>query len=195
MSIQKLVCTWTYGAGSPGYSVFYATGQAGAQMLFSPFWQAVAPYLPPSVSINTPNTGDVIDETTGKKTGTWGTGVVTNTVGTAVAAYAAPCGGRINWSTNAFVNGHKVAGKTYLVPLGSANYSTTGTISSACSNSINAAAVSLYQNSGGALVIWHRPVYDLSTKPPTLKTPGSVHPIVGAATPTKVSVLTSRRDS
>jgi hypothetical protein len=195
VSIQRLQCTWTGFTGAPGYSNFYATGTAGAQLLFAPFWQAIAPYLPPVVSINVPNTGDTIDEATGKKIGTWANGVATATPGTATALYAPASGARINWGTGAFVNGRRVAGRTYLVPCSNSVYGADGLLGQTMVNAVNAAATSLFQNSGGALVIWTRPVYDHTGADPVLKTPGSVHPIISSTTPRKPTVLRSRRDT
>lgn len=194
-NIEKLVCTWNYGTGAPGYTTFFVSAAQAAS--FQPrlvtFWTAVAPYLATAFSVVVPPNGEVIDETTGKMVNVWSGPTQVTVTGTAAAAWASTSGALVRWDTGRFANGRKVRGRTFIVPIVSSAYS-SGTISTTVANAINAAATTLWNAAPGVMVVWTRPKYDHSTNPPTLKTPGISYPVNSATTPTKVTYLSSRRD-
>ena len=196
MTINRITCTWSGFTGAPGYSQFYWVGSAGIQNLFTPFWQACAPYIPSVVTVTVPNTGDVLDQQTGKKLDIWTSGIANTTSGTATVGvgFSMASGAHVNWFSSVYVKGQRLRGKTYLVPLATTAYASNGVLTTACANAINAAATSLFQGSGGGLCVWHRPIYN-PTDPTDLVEQGSIGPITSTTTPTKVSVLRSRRDN
>lgn len=193
MALERLVCTWSTTAGVFGYSNFYGTAGGGAQSTFNAFWTGIKPYIPVGISVNVPNTGDTFDESTGKKTGVWGSGSTSKIDGTAAGQFSAPSGGVIRWNTNNFLNGHNVRGRTFLVPLGVICYGTNGSLLAGTVSAIQAAAQSLITTNGNVLKVWHRPRYSTAS-PPVLLEPGQAFSMVTATVPVKAAVLKSRRD-
>lgn len=193
MTIQKIVCTWSGFTGSPGYTTLYWS--AAQASLMQPgvvtFFDGIKQFLPTAFSVVIPNNGTELDEATGKTTNIWSSGTTTTIVGTATGAWAAPSGGLVRWETGRFLRGKRVRGRTFIVPLGSGFYS-SGTLTTTCANGINTAADGL--RGKGALQVWSRPIMDHTVNPPVVKTPGQAFPVTSNACPTKVVILTARRD-
>jgi hypothetical protein len=197
MTIAKHVCTWTGFTGQPGYSVFYQNNSVGNPNPLQTFWAAIALYFPPVVTITTPATGELIDETTGKMTGVWGAGVQSAVVGTGLTSYVPNAGAQIKWGTGNFRNGRRVWGRTFLVPFAASQFGTGGVIASTATAAIQTAASTLITSFAGSMVIWTRPVYKpgaLPDDPPVLVRAGALNPVVSATVPSKPATLSARRD-
>lgn len=184
MAIDKGVWEWSGFKGAPGYSIFYATPDAGVSGLIKSFFDTVADMLPGAVTIQNPSDGDRIDETTGLLTGVWTGGIGGTTVATGSGSYAGPAGAAITWGTNGIVAGKRVRGRTFLVPLHSTAYMTDGTLLDAVRTNIQTAADTLVTAAAGDLLVWSRPRVGLA---------GSAHPVVSARVTDQVAVLRSRR--
>lgn len=195
MTLSKAVISWTGIVGQPGYTIFYASGNANVQAQLAPFFDAMKLYFPASVRIAIPNTGDIIEEADGRKTGTWGSGSTSVISGTGIGTYSPASGALIKWGTSAFQRGRRVVGRTFLVPLTTSAYDANGQVAATATAAIQAAATSFITTSGGVLSVWHRPLMDYSVKPPVQKLPGAAVPIITATVPVKVAVLRSRRDT
>jgi hypothetical protein len=194
-NIEKCVLTWTGFTGAPGYTVLYfkAGSANSSQSALKTFIVTVAQYIPSAITISFPAGGDVIDEATGKAVNTWSTTQQSAAVGTAATTWVSMAGAQTRWETGAFANGHRVRGRTFWVPLAIGNF-TQGLVTAACANGINSAATSYLGGISFAQLVWHRPVYDHSVKPPVLTRPGLGYPVASAVTPTKAVYLSERRD-
>lgn len=197
MPINKYVVTWTGIVGAPGYSVHYTMSTTANPNPLQTFYNALITYLPLNATVTIPNSGETLDETTGKMVNVWSAGTQTSSVGTGDSIYVPAEGALVRWGTNSFKNGRRVLGHTFIVPLSRAAYATGGLVAAATCNAIQAASNTCRSSYGVDMVVWNRPVYKkapVEGDPPTLVRPGSVSPITFTACPTKVAVLTSRRD-
>lgn len=109
--------------------------------------------------------------------------------GMSTAGYSSASGACINWYTNEVKNGRRVRGRTFLVPLGSDQYDTTGTLTTSFLTGMNAAAALLSDDTDAArLVVWHRnPVGQIIPE-------GGAYAVSAWTLADKVAMLTSRRD-
>ena len=145
---------------------------------------------------------DVLDDATGEVINSY-TPTASNGAGTSsVSGYAPIASGvLVRWLTGAFVGGHRVVGKTYLVPTGNNTMEANGTLSSGALTEYNAWGAAML-NAGASdclLHIWSRPRKARAAGPgnkPTAQTArtGSSYPVTAAITNDKMCVLTSRRD-
>jgi len=194
VSIDRIRITSTGFSGATGYTNLYfnaatATDLNAVRALF----EAIKAYVPTGVRYVFPGSGDTIDETDGHLLGGWSALAPADVVGTSAGSYSAPAGFVMEWRIAGVVDGHRPIGKTFIVPSGAAALATAGGVSSVATTAVNAAIVTFLASSTG-FTLWHRPVYDRSTKPPTLKRPGGSFPIVSGTCPQKTMVLRSRRD-
>jgi len=193
--MQKRVCTWAGFTGAPGYTTFYFKGdtlQSEAQL--TNLFAAVAGNLPPSITITIPNTGELVDPSTGEVTGTWTVGTQAVVTGTGTTALVPTSGPQVRWTTGQFRRGHQVRGRTYFIPINAAAFATNGVIAATLVSGIQTAANNLINGSSGMFGVWHRPLKDYSVKPPILKDPGEWIPVTTATALAKPASLTSRRD-
>lgn len=138
-----------------------------------------------NLTITVPSGGDVIDETNGELIDVWnepgGGGTI---VGTSATNQAAGVGACITWLTNGIVNGRRVRGRTFMVPLYSNLYEADGTLSSGAVTLLQAFGASFLT---GGLGVWHRPTTTGSTD-------GSFHDVINYRLGDRVAFLSSRRD-
>lgn len=182
----------TGGVGGTGYMNWYFEAATTAQiLLMHDLIDAIKVYLPLGFHYTFPTNGDRIDETTGKLVSGWTATSVPEVIGT--GSYTQPTTGfHIQWRGQTVINGHRPIGKALFVPAASGAFS-SGAISASAIPVIQAAADNFITNVA-SFRIWHRPVYDLATDPPTLKRPGAIYiPTVAKVTSLPV-VLRSRRD-
>jgi hypothetical protein len=92
-------------------------------------------------------------------------------------------GARVRWATNGIRNGRHVVGTTFLVPLASSAYTTTGFLATANSSALDAAAEAL---------IVAAPLYIVS-RPSAAVPAGASNIVIGSTVPLEVSWLRSRR--
>lgn len=200
---------WSGGVGLPGYTNFYwssvgdngATVPADALTNTVAFWEAIKGVLPPNIRIDVDNNVDVLDAVTGELTGiitrTEG-GNITPAANSALEGYSAPSGACITWATAGFVAGHRVRGRTFLVPLSKAVFDSQGSIQTGNLDTIRSAALGLYTlgvTGTAVMEIWHRPrkAKPLAV-PPVVAAPGAEFAVTGHSVADKAAVLTSRRD-
>ena len=182
--INRIRCAWA-GVPGGGLSTFYLQGTPTSLAPLKTFFSAIAALVPSVVTVDIPNSGDVIESTTGALTGGW-----TATGGGAQAMsgtgnYSALSGAYIRWQTPTVVNGRRLVGRTFIVPLTAGQYDSNGTL--------GAGAVTTLQNAADALVlafpgmgVWHRPGDDPGS--------GIIAGWSSAKVPDRVTVLRSRRD-
>jgi len=189
MKLHRLVCTWQ-GGGVQGNAVTVlhfdgtevgAPPVAAVKSAFDNFKGA----LPLGVTVTIPSTGDSIDDATGTLEGVWsgsGGGAITGT-GTAVSA--AGVGACITWLTGGIVNGRKLRGRTFLVPLHNSTYDSDGTLAAGTVTAVNAFAAALLAS--GGFGIWHRPTTVGGSD-------GTSSSVLAYRVRDKVAYLSSRRD-
>lgn len=191
--IAKVQAQWNGFQGAPGYTNWYALsdGDAAAAanalaVRMRAFFDAIKANVPSGATIKVQRTYQVIDGTNGTITAE-NSLVADPTVvtGTAVASYAGPAGCAVTWETGSFnAAGHRVRGRTYLVPLAGA-FDPDGSLSNVFLGTVQAAATAALGGTG-ALSVWSR------------NAPGASDGIVRTATAAtirdKASILRSRRD-
>lgn len=197
MTIAQISAKWDGLTGLPGYTFVYVRSTASSPNPLQAFFEAIKSYLPLPLTVQVPNSGRLIDETNGKMTGVWGAGTTTTTSASGVNTYPPQAGAQVKWDTNDFVNGRRVRGRTYIVPLTTSAFSSGGLIGSTVANAINAAATTMISSYTGNLVIWSRPLFELDADGnPTevLKRAGSIHTVSTSTCPLKSVTLNRRRD-
>jgi hypothetical protein len=90
----------------------------------------------------------------------------------------------VRWQTSGIVNGRRVKGRTFLVPLINTTYG-SGVIGAGTVSAIQSAADTFVASAGADMRIWHRP---------TAGAGGIAYPITAAVVPNLATVLRSRRD-
>lgn len=186
--MDRLLVNWS-GAGVNGLAVnvlhFNQAENVANPLAVSTAYTKIRTCMPVGTSTTINNNGDTIEATTGELTTVWaGTGGGTNP-GTATFNPAAGVGACVTWITGVIIAGHRVTGRTFLVPLSVDSYDTSGTLTEACKTAIGEFATELLTHT--SLAVWHRP-----TSPGA--SDGAVASCVGYRLRDKVAILTSRRD-
>lgn len=148
-------------------------------------YQGLASLLPSGVTISFPTAGDTIDDTTGELVGSWSAAAVADVVGTGQATAAAGAGACVGWQTGGIVNGRRLRGRTFIVPVTSFAYDGGGHFGAATITQLDNFAAAL--QAAGPLAIWHRP-----TK--LAPASGNSYGVVSHKVRNKVAMLRSRRD-
>jgi len=149
------------------------------------FWGYVQAFMPSLVTITQPTGGDYIDPITGTLMGAWSVAASTLRVGSDTGGYPAATGASIAWDTGTIINGHRLKGRSYLVPLANFAYDLNGTLKPAVRAEIQAGADDLVADAAANFVIWNRP------KPGVA---GGYSAVTSGFVPDSVAVLRSRRD-
>lgn len=178
--------TWTGGAVvGDGVSTFYfGATAAGIHAGLAAFFDAIKNQFPSTITWGIPGSGDVIDDATGALTGTWTDGADSTVVATgAPSFYVQGAGARVKWLTSGIVAGRRVVGSTFLCPILGEKFSGAGALDDAMRTQFQTAADGLLGIST-ALLVYSRPAPGRA---------GSMHTVVAAQVPDKVSWLRSRR--
>lgn len=141
--------------------------------------------LPTGVTITVPDNGEFIDELTGELTGVWtevGTGGTVTGVAGQASAFAG-VGACVSWLTGGIVGGHRVRGRTFLVPLSVNASDDDGTLNEAIRVLIEDFADDMLTADVG---VWSRP----KAGGPA----GSFWPATSSRLRDKAAFLSSRRD-
>lgn len=186
-TMNRVSVTWQSWPGAPGITQLYLTGgidQAAVDAIRA-YFNALVTLLPSGLVIQVPSSGDTLDDASGNINGAWSVAVTpTNVVGTGSGAYAGNAGAVTHWLTGDVVNGRRVRGRTFLVPLVSTAYDTAGSISTAALSTLQTAANGLVTAIDPNFAVWHRP---------TQFAAGSSHSIISARVPDLAVSLRSRR--
>ena len=193
--MDKIVARWDGWGGAPGFSNFYFSGTGDEAHLndhadaVHDFFTGVVGELPNAVTITFQPTIQRITEADGTVIDEVAIGTVPSPVtGLGGANFSAPSGACITWLTADSVNGRRVKGRTFLVPLATAAYGPDGTLNDTILAEIRTAANALVArntaDANGKLVVWHRPVNGAG---------GSSHTVIAASVKDRAAMLTSRR--
>lgn len=195
-TMQKMTATWTGFTGAPGTTTIYFQGASivGPGVLKT-FFDAWAPFIPNTVSVQVNATGELVEPTTGQVTGTWSVAPVAAVVGSAVGGVLVVTQGvQMRLETGSFRRGKHIRGRFFCIPSSSAVLASNGTVASNAISALTAAGNSLVTGSNAQLGVFHRPLKDYSVKPPVIKEQGEFIPASTCTPLSKVAVLRSRRD-
>lgn len=167
-----------------GVATHYAAAGADHQEDFSTFWQGVASIMSGYVQITVPTIGDTLEVETGLLQSVWTGGTAWTGLGGGSGGYPGGVGAVITWVTATIINGHRVRGRTFIVPLAANSYDGDGTLTAAVRTNLQLKADQLIAACGEDYVIYHRPRGGGD---------GVACPVVEARVPDRVSSLKSRR--
>lgn len=196
MPIYRVVTAWDNFPGAPGYTnLFFAQSLAPTQAEIDAttakvraFWNALITLIPNGVTLTTRSDVDEFDIPSGELTRSLTAASVAVVTATGTGGYSAAAGACLNWATGEIVNGHRLRGRTFVVPLAVTNGFDFGTLMSTAMTTLNSAATTLRTAASGIpMAIWHRPT-----------APGADDGVSGLVTGhslnDKTAVLRSRRD-
>lgn len=185
-NIAKVQVEWAGIAGMPGFTTFYCdAGDTIPRDELEDFFFAFRGAVPTGLSWTIPSSGDIFADNSGTLVGSWSQGSPVVVSSNAVdVEWAGGTGAVINWATGGIAAGRRVRGRTFMVPINTANYDNGHLTSSFRSGAVTAAAA-LVSAAGDRLRVWHRPVGGSG---------GSSHAITAASVPDLAAVLRSRRD-
>jgi predicted aconitase with swiveling domain len=175
------------------YGLDFATMPANLIAL----WTAFAADMPNVVNIKVKQTGDEIEDTTGTLIGAWDNATPEVTIGGSGGdPYAAPIGGMVTWTTGSILDGRRVKGRSFVVPMSADAYVASGEINDVHLTVMQDAANAFVASEDTSLVIWHRPrAARPGPVPPARAARLGGHALVtGSSVEGKVAVLKSRRD-
>jgi hypothetical protein len=199
--IIRVTVNWTGFTGGPGYTNLYFERPAGdswdqdavnqAVEMVNTFLGAWPVYQPNGVTMAIDPTVTEIDENLGDIHAFWSVTPPAAHTGVSGGSYAAGSGACVNWGTADVRDGRRVRGRTFMVPLGPAGFSSDGTLDTTALNTFRSAAETL-ANSGSfaRLVVWARPTVVLGEPLPD----GGAYDVTGASISDKAAQLRSRRD-
>jgi hypothetical protein len=181
---------WSGTTGGPGVTVFNARrglGSPGFPQQFAdavrPFFSALTGRVPNEVSWSFP--GEVLeyDTVTGKLIEVYPVTAPANVVATSTGGYSHASGGRVDWHTQAIVNGKRLRGRSFIVPMAGSEFGPDGVLTAGARSALTNAANGLITAMAGpgGLVVWSR-------------THGIVADVESASVVAKGSVLRTRRD-
>lgn len=185
VDISRVRVGWIGGPGGNAVSTFYCLDPATFLGPLGTFFNALFDYVPLDYTYDIPVVGDVIDVLTGNLTGTWAHGEGGGRAGDITTGYAAPVGALAHWHTGQVVNGHRLNGRTFLVPLGSAVFDDTGDLTTVALNALQNMAAALVTAGDANFVVWSRPRGSVDGGYATVET---------SSVPDKAIILRSRRD-
>jgi|SRR5205085_5044097 len=193
VNMKHVVTNWSGGKIGTGYSNHYftadiATAQQMADSVRAFFQSSYSSgaFLPGGISISVSSVVDTIDPTNGHLISSESTVPPTVITGSDVTRYAALAGGCVTWKTADFSpKGHRIRGRTFLVPCGGGALQSDGTLDTTFLGFINSAATALVA-ALPELLVWRRPTGKGATD-------GSSHPVTSGVCQDKASYLTSRR--
>lgn len=186
-NIARIRVTLSGLQGLPGVSTFYALDPVTAVPALRTFWAAVALKMPIAIRIQVEATGDLIDESTGKAVGSWSTTGVAVVSGGVSGAYAAPVGYAINWLTGVFIEGRKVRGRSFLVPIIGSSFESDGTPVFAHADGMRAAGDTMIGTVPANFLVYHRETAEGAAD-------GTGVAMTSSVVNDKAAVLRSRRD-
>lgn len=195
-NIARVRCVWSGFPGGPGVSTHYLDPgfAAGSLGVIRTFYNGLISYLPNTISIQVPGSGDILDDANGELVSQWTDTTPAVCVGTSASGYAAPAGMIVQWKTATIVDGNRLVGKTYIVPMANV-FEPGGTPTSAVVTSVGTLALSMVTGLAGDLLVWHRPIKaNPEADPPVVGRLGSSAPVTTVSVPDRAAVLRSRRD-
>lgn len=198
-NVQRLKLTWTGWTGAPGKTTMHFSDAVAAQSVlditmnfFVDILSASATLrdrLPVNVAISADSVVDLVDVATGDITGQVGVTPGTNIVGSGIGNWSGVSGACLTWLSGAFVNGHRIVGRNFLVPLAGICYASDGTLDNAFRTEL-ATQGAAYITNVASLVVLRRAKPAANGKPAVV---GESHPVMAVRVTDQASFLSTRR--
>lgn len=188
--------TFTGFPGGPGVATMYFLDNATFVDSLFTFWGDLVGSMPTDVHVQVENVGDVINDVNGELIGSWSQDPVDELVGTSASSYAAPAGAAVSWICDAVLDGHRVVGRTFIVPIAGPNYFTDGSLLDDFVDLVEGSATDLIAAQSESFVVWHRPFPGRAatdTKPAKPAHDGDNALVTSANCADRVAILRSRR--
>lgn len=188
MDMNRVLVSWS-GSGVVGSAVnvlsFAAEGGDPDVGAIGLAYAELQPILPVGVAISVAGSGDTYDDATGTLVGSWTAAGAGSFNGEAAFNPAAGVGACVTWNTGLIVNGRRLRGRTFLVPLATSAYDADGTLTASALTALQSFATALLMT--GPMGVWHRPTTPGGSD-------GAASGVVSYRLRDKVAILTSRRD-
>jgi hypothetical protein len=188
----RILTVWTGGPGGPGLTVMnvrYTVGAITASLAaVRAFWQSFLTDFPSAYSCQVQGSADIHESDTGVLSGVISGTIPAGTSFSGAGNYAAGVGSQVKWITSGIHAGHRVQGRTFLVPLVSTRYDTDGTLVSSHLSTVNAAATTLISSlasAGTPLTIVSKPTDEAPA--------GDISDVTSGVTVDRVATLRTRR--
>ena len=191
--LARVNASWQNWPGAPGTTtMFFDPGSMQTMVdAMRAFFQALVTLLPTGLKITVPAAGDVINDTTGNLVGAWTAATPpADVTGTSAAAYPGPAGAMVHWLTGGFLDGRRVRGRTFIVPITASFFDTNGTLGASTVTTIQNAANTFLTTVGTQFHIWHRPFAGDATHPAHI---GGSATVTSARVPDLTVTLRTRR--
>ncbi len=196
-TIARIRTVLTGFPGGPGVATMYSINTATFPASLRAFWVACANAMAQGVQIQVEGSGDLIEDTTGVITGAW-SGATPAVVGSPSAgAYSAPSGAVVDWLSPTILDGRRVRGRTFIVPLTNAAYQSDGSLAAGTVTGLKDAGDALVIAEAGGFCVWHRPRKARAangTIPAVTARAGGHALVTTCRVPDLSAVLRSRRD-
>ncbi|MBA0085016.1 MAG: hypothetical protein HRJ53_08470, partial [Acidobacteria bacterium Pan2503] len=185
-TVGRLRVEWHGLPGGTGLSTFYVDAIGSATLMMTSvaaFFTAIKGIVPPAVQWVFPSQLDSIDDATGKLLSSQPVTPNAAISGLGGSNYAATTGILVKWATGGVVDGHRVVGKTFIVPIESTDMTSNGGPSSSSLTTVSNAANNYITAMGTHAVVWSRPFAGrpaVGSLPPIPARAGSQWPIQAA---------------
>lgn len=162
--VAEYVVRWTGGRIGAGATVFHMNGTSSptaataAADAVQAWVTAIRPLIPLTVTMR-PDSEMKILAATGELQDIIPISGRVSTTGTQSGVYASGIGGMIRWSTSAVVAGRRLQGRSFLVPMGSAQFGADGNVTNGAQTTGNTAAANLISALAAAglpLCVWSK---------------------------------------
>lgn len=193
MDMLRITARWSGFPGAPGYSNFFFAGGGGligdqnqvAQRVSDAF-KGMIVHLAAGTSISIEPEAAVVDSDTGQVTDFRNIDTIAPVVASGSGSYAGPAGAVVNWRTSDLRNGRRIRGRTFMVPLASSSFDSTGSLSVSVLQGLNTFATAIRgADLDSEFGVWSRP---------TNGSGGVFASVTSHNVPDMVAVLRSRRD-
>lgn len=175
----------TSGVGGTGVTTFYcAEADLGGLTGLATFLTGWAAGMPTVVNWQIPSTGDLINDANGQITGSWSSGSGASVTGTGSTSYAGGTGAMVRWNTGEIIDGRRLIGRTFFVPMSSATYDSGGDMVDATRTSLQTVTNTFV--AATSFLIWSRPTSVAAAD-------GESHLVTSGEVLAKVVSLRSRR--
>jgi len=201
--MYRMRLLWTGFPGAPGFTnLFFAsvpgdlqTDADGSAPFVRGLTSSWADWMPSDVHIKVDSQVDEIDVAKGTLIdSTTLTTPPAEVVGVQSGTYAAPSGASIRWKTATVYNGHRIQGRTFVVPLAGAAFTAGGALGPTQQTALATGAATFLTNCPN-FVVWARPkLGDPTATPPVADVDGATGAVTSSSVPSLATVLRSRRD-
>lgn len=208
--MARVTTQWSGLGGLPGFTNLYfdatvaAFDPIAAVQRVGELWDSCISHMPVGITFEVLGEIALIDSGTGIQSGQTSATLVTAGNAGGPGNYSAASGAVISWLTGGFHRGHKVRGRSFLVPLNGGAYSAQGALNTTVLSDFDLAAARYIFTSthAGVPVVWARPTYQLDANGKPIKVngvkqiavAGAHFNVSGEVVHNKVAILRSRRD-